>query len=69
MTQIHVYFMISNNQSTKTFLKIAVFIKLDLTRYRARSAGPLLAIGATDQVEEVQFILLGMQSRDQKIVS
>ena len=29
LTQIHVFFIISNTQSAKTFLKIAVLIKLD----------------------------------------
>ena len=29
LTKIHVYFIIFNAQSAKTFLKIAVFIKLD----------------------------------------
>ena len=29
LTKIHIHFIISNAQSTKTFLKIAVLIKLD----------------------------------------
>ena len=29
LIQIHVYFVISNTQSAKTFLKIAVLIKVD----------------------------------------